>query len=91
MILPPRPQNQRQHPPRRDIDLATAVGTPPPGNLPALDGFAAPPWNRQSPEWLAIEDTLPADHLARLINEAVDHLDLTPLFASYAGVGSQPI
>jgi transposase len=89
MILPPRPQNQRQHPPRRAIDLATAVGTPPPGNLPALDGFAAPPWNRQSPEWLAIEDTLPADHLARLINEAVDHLDLTPLFASYAGVGSE--
>ena len=89
MILPPRPQNQRQHPPRRALDLATAVGPPPPGNLPALDGFAAPPWNRQSPEWLAIEDTLPADHLARLIAEAVDQLDLTPLFASYAGVGSQ--
>jgi transposase len=89
MILPPRPQNQRQHPPRRTIDLDAAVGPPPPGNLPALDGFAAPPWNRQSPEWLAIEDTLPADHLARLIDEAVDQLDLTPLFASYAGVGSQ--
>jgi transposase len=89
MILPPRPQNQRQRPPRRALDLAPAVGTPPPGNLPALDGFAAPPWNRQSPEWLTIEDSLPVDHLARLIDEAVDQLDLTPLFATYAGVGTQ--
>jgi transposase len=90
MILPPRPQNQRRlDPPRRALDLPAAVGPPPPCNLPVLDRFAAPPWDRQSPEWLQIEDALPADHLARLIDEAVDQLDLTPVFASYAGVGSQ--
>jgi hypothetical protein len=61
----------------------------PPRNLPAPDRFAEPPWSRDSPEWIAIDDALPADHLARLIDEAVDRLDLTALFASYAGVGSR--
>jgi len=90
MILPPRPLNQRRHDrPRAQIDLLATVSPPPPSNLPALDRFAAPPWNRTSAEWIAIDDTLPADHLARLIDEAVDQLDLTPLFASYAGVGSR--
>jgi transposase len=90
MILPPRPQNQRRTDrPRPEIDLLATVGTPPSGNRPARDRFAAPPWNRLSPERIAIDDTLPVDHLARVIDEAVDQLDLTPLFASYAGVGSQ--
>src|SRR5512135_1760337 len=82
MILRPRPENHpRPEPPRRA--LLAAVGPPPPCNLPALDCFAAPPWNRPSPEWLQIEDSLPADHRARAINEAVDQLDLTALFATY--------
>jgi transposase len=90
MILPPRPENHpRPDPPRRALDLPAALGPHPRRDLPALDRFAAPPWNRQSPEWLQIEDSLPADHLARAIDEAVDQLDLTALFASYAGVGSQ--
>ena len=89
MILPPRPQNQRRTDrPRPEIDLLATVGSPP-GNLPALDRFAATPWNRTSPERIEIDDTLPADHLARVIDEAVDQLDLTRLFASYAGVGSR--
>jgi transposase len=90
MILPPRSPNQhRPDRPRPPIDL-TATGRPrPPGDLPALDRFAAPPWDRSSPQWIAIDDDLPADHLARVIDEAVDQLDLTPLFASYAGVGSR--
>ena len=90
MILPPRPQNHRPlDRSRRTLDLPATVGPPPPQNRPELDRFAAPPWNPQSPEWLAIEDSLPADHLARAIDEAVDQLDLTPLFASYLGVGSK--
>jgi transposase len=36
-----------------------------------------------------MEDALDADHRARAIDEAVDQLDLTDLFASYGGVGSQ--
>jgi hypothetical protein len=49
-----------------------------------------PPWDHQSPEWRAIDEDLPADHLARAIDQAVDGLDLTALFRSYAGVGSKP-
>jgi len=90
MILPPRPQNHRQlDRPGRQLDPPAAVGLPPPPNRPALDRFAPPPWDCQSPQWLLIEDTLPADHLARAIDAAVDQLDLTSLFAAYAGVGSK--
>jgi transposase len=85
---PKRSSHPRLDPPRRAIDLLATVGPPPPGDRPGLDRFATPPWNRQSPEWLQIEDSLPADHLARLIDEAVDQLDLTALYASYLGVGS---
>jgi transposase len=87
MILPPRPQNQDR--PRPQIDLRATVGPPRPSNLPSLDRFAAPLWNHLSPEWIQIDDRLPVDHLARVIDEAVDQLDLTRLFASYAGVGSR--
>jgi len=89
MILPPRPQSQRRPDrPRPKIDLFATAGPSPPSNLPPLDRFAAPPWNRCSPEWIAIDDDLPVDHLARAIDAAVDQLDLTALFASYLGVGS---
>ena len=90
MILPPRPQNHRPLDwSRRTLDLSVTLDPPPPQNRPELDRFAAPPWDPQSPEWLAIEDSLPADHLARAIDEAVDQLDLAVLFASYLGVGSK--
>lgn len=49
--------------------------------------FAAPPWTKESEEWLALDQRLPADHLARRIECAVEMLDLTPLFDSYLGVG----
>ena len=52
--------------------------------------FRTAPWDRSSPEWVAIDARLPADHLARLIDEAVDRLDLGPLIDSYAGTGSEP-
>jgi transposase len=90
MILPPRPQNQRPSGrPCPKIDLFATVDLPLASNLPSLDRFVAPPWDRRSPEWLQIDDALPVDHLARVIDEAVDQLDLRPLFASYAGVGSR--
>jgi transposase len=51
--------------------------------------FATPPWDRSSPQWIDIDQRLPHDHLARLIDEAVALLDLQPLLRSYAGKGSQ--
>jgi transposase len=85
MILPPRPENHRRSDaPRREIHLPATVGSTPP-----RDRFAPPPWDRQSPQWVQIEATLPADHLVRAIDPAIDQLDLTTLFASYLGVGSK--
>jgi hypothetical protein len=82
MILPPRPENHpRPEPSRR------ALSPHPRRQCPQRQHFAPPPWDRLSPQWLQIEDTLPADHRARAIDEAVDRLDLTALFASYLGVG----
>src|SRR4051794_23588300 len=90
MILPPRPENHpRPEPPRRARDRSATLDPPPCQNRPGLDRFAPPPWDRRSPQWLAIEDDLAADHLARAIDEAVDRLDLTDLFDSYLGVGSK--
>src|SRR3954454_18433746 len=84
MILPPRPENHpRPEPPRRALDPH------PRRQRPELERFAPPPWDRLSPQWLQIEDTLPADHRARAIDEAVDQLDLSALFASSLGVGSK--
>jgi transposase len=90
MILPPRPENHRRlDPARPPIDLAATLVPPPPRDYADIEHFAVPPWDHQSPEWRAIDDDLPADHLARAIDEAVDRLDLTALFRSYAGVGSK--
>ena len=66
-----------------------------PANLLAADPclsdrFAPPPWSADSPAWQRLDQKIPPDHLARRIDRAVDRLDLTPLFDSYAGTGSQP-
>ena len=91
MILPPRPENHRRPDPARSrLDLSATIVPPPPRDSPRLDRFAPPPWDQRSPQGRAIDDDLPADHLARAIDEAVDQLDLTALFASSAGVGSRP-
>src|SRR3954453_14673595 len=90
MILPPRPENHpRPEPSHRALALLAALDPHPRPNRPELDRFAPPPWDRLSPQWLQIEDTLPADHLPPAIDEAVDQLDLTALFASSLGVGSK--
>jgi transposase len=59
------------------------------GNKP--ERFAVPPWTKESTEWLAIDQRLPADHLARRVERAVQMLDLSPLFASYFGVGKKAL
>jgi transposase len=57
----------------------------------ARPAFAEPPWNCQSPEWLAIDHSLDEDHLVRKIARLVDgELDLGLIFSSYAGRGSLP-
>jgi transposase len=53
--------------------------------------FACPPWTRNSAPWRQIDAQLPEDHLARQIAQAVELLDLTPLFASYLGVGKEAV
>src|SRR3954464_7439973 len=60
--------------------------TPP---VQAARRFPPPPWDRSSPQWQDIDRRLPEDHPARLIDQAVDHLDLSALFNSYAGTGSR--
>ena len=53
--------------------------------------FADPPWNEEHPDWLRLDEQLPADHPARQIVAAMQTLDLTPLFASYSAGGTPPI
>jgi transposase len=55
------------------------------------DRFAAPPWTTGSEEWQALDEHLPADHLARRIAHAIDLLDLGPLWDSYLGVGKKAL
>jgi transposase len=69
--------------------LAAAGGSSP--SHRAWLQFAEPPWDCQSPEWLAIDRTLGEDDLARKIACLVDEeLDLDSLLSSYAGRGSLP-
>jgi transposase len=51
--------------------------------------FLTPPWDRSSPEWLAIDAALPPDHPARALRASLDRLDLTALAASCATTGSE--
>jgi transposase len=51
--------------------------------------FARPPWTTASPEYLALDQQLDPDHKARIIDDFVDHLDLTELVATYRGSGSE--
>jgi transposase len=56
-----------------------------------LEGFAPTPWTTESAEWQAVDQRLPADHLARRVVRAVEMLDLTPLVDSYLGVGKKAL
>lgn len=56
-----------------------------------LERFAPTPWSTESEEWQALGRRLPDDHLARRVDEAVEMLDLGPLFDSYLGVGKKAL
>lgn len=56
-----------------------------------LARFAPPPWTSESESWQALDQRLPADHLARRVTRAVEHLDLSPLWNSYYGVGKKAL
>jgi hypothetical protein len=49
--------------------------------------FVVPPWTKESVQWQALDQRLPADHLARRVDRAVAMLDLGPLRDSYLCVG----
>lgn len=53
--------------------------------------FAELPWDEHTPRWQGIDQCLPADHLARQVNELVEELDLAGLFATYSGRGSKAL
>jgi transposase len=50
--------------------------------------FRVPPWDDSHPNKLDIEQRLSPDHLARIIDAAVERLDLSALRAAYHGTGS---
>ena len=52
--------------------------------------FRAPPWDQQSPAWQTIEASLPGDHAARKISDALDEVDLSDMERSYHGQGDLP-
>lgn len=49
--------------------------------------FAETPWTEHSEPWRELDEKLPHDHLAREIRDAMIHLDLTPLYRTYHGLG----
>jgi transposase len=53
--------------------------------------FAEPPWDEHASRWQEIDQSLPADHLARQIDQAVAELDLAGVFATYTGRGSKAL
>jgi len=53
--------------------------------------FAPTPWTVESEEWQALDRRLPADHLARRVDRAVELLDLGSLLDSYLGVGKKAL
>jgi transposase len=52
--------------------------------------FRPVPWPDEHPDRLELDRRLPAGHLARRLDAAVDRLDLQLLDATYAGRGSAP-
>src|SRR5262245_32414567 len=66
------------------------MGRKPSPDAKLVARFAEPPWHEQSALWHQLDAQLPHDHLAREIRQAMTHLDLTALYASYAGRGKVP-
>lgn len=53
--------------------------------------FAELPWDEQTTRWQEIDQSLPAEHLVRQIDEAVKELELMALCATYSGRGSKAL
>lgn len=53
--------------------------------------FAPTPWTEESEAWQALDQRLPADHLARRVDRAVELLNLGTLVDSYLGVGQRAL
>ena len=64
-----------------------SVSPVPPGD-PGPGRFLTPPWDDHHPQWRALDQQLPPDHLARHIDQAVARLDLAPLRGRYRSTGS---
>lgn len=61
-----------------------------PDHPPCRVLFLEGPWHPNHPDFLVVDRSLAVDHVARLLREACQQLDLTPLLRSYSGRGSQP-
>ena len=61
-----------------------------PGHRSATPRFRPLPWHDDHPNMLDLEQRLEPDHLARSIDQAVSRLDLSAVYAAYAGTGSDP-
>jgi transposase len=53
--------------------------------------FAEPPWDEHTLRWQEIDRCLPADHLARQIDQVIEELDLAGLCATYVGRGNKAL
>jgi transposase len=61
-----------------------------PGHRSASPHFRPLPWHDDHPNKRDLEQRLEPDHLARSIDQAVSRLDLSAVYAAYAGTGSDP-
>ncbi len=57
---------------------------------PSLGRFATPPRDGASLPWQLLDHRLPAEHLARVIDQAANGLGLTGPYTASAGRGSLP-
>jgi transposase len=53
--------------------------------------FRSPPWTRSTPAWLDLDAQLEPGHLARLVDQGVERLDLTSLLKSFSGRGTKAV
>lgn len=52
--------------------------------------FAEPPLSKEDAEWVALDEQVPANHVARSLVRGVERLDLAPLRSSFTASGSPP-
>src|SRR6188508_3147816 len=80
--------NCTNHSVPRCMEAAGMLNRKPRDGKRAAPRFAAPPWDREHPRWLELDQTLPADHVARQVVAALEDFDATELRASYSASGT---